>query len=264
MRSPLLVSYGGGVNSTAMLVGLSRTSQVDAILFADTGGERPETYQYVATVSAWAVANGLPPIQTIRTRVSDALPYTTLEGECLTRGQLPSLAYGWHKCAEKWKVRAQIQFAKHWSVAQECWKAGGVVRKAVGFHAGETRRVKPHIIDAGYEKIYPLIEWGWYQEDCLRVIAEAGLPPPSKSACFFCPASTKAQVRELARTAPDLFQRALAIEDAALAAGNLKVVKGLGRHWTWREVAAADEQACAAFRDTTETPCGCWDGGEDD
>ena len=118
--APLIVSYGGGVNSTAMLVGLAqRGVHVDAILFADTGGERPSTYAYVATVSAWCEAHGLPTIQTIQTKVSDKMPYTTLEEECLTRGQLPSLAYGWHKCAEKWKVRAQLQFGRSWSVARQ-------------------------------------------------------------------------------------------------------------------------------------------------
>ena len=35
-----IVSYGGGTNSTAMLVGLwERGERPDAIVFADTGGE---------------------------------------------------------------------------------------------------------------------------------------------------------------------------------------------------------------------------------
>ena len=45
-RSPLVVSYGAGVDSTAMLVGLRRLGVVpDAVLFADTGGEKPATYR---------------------------------------------------------------------------------------------------------------------------------------------------------------------------------------------------------------------------
>ena len=40
-----IVAYGGGVNSTSMLVGLhERGIPVDLILFADTGGELPSTY----------------------------------------------------------------------------------------------------------------------------------------------------------------------------------------------------------------------------
>ena len=43
-----VISYGGGVDSTAMLVGLyQRGVPVDLILFADTGGKLPETCAYL-------------------------------------------------------------------------------------------------------------------------------------------------------------------------------------------------------------------------
>ena len=47
-----VVSYGAGTNSTAMLIGLhERGERPDLILFADTGGERPETYRHRDAVS---------------------------------------------------------------------------------------------------------------------------------------------------------------------------------------------------------------------
>lgn len=52
--APLVVSYGMGVDSTALLVGLAaRGIRPDAILFADTGAERPETYAYLAPFNRW-------------------------------------------------------------------------------------------------------------------------------------------------------------------------------------------------------------------
>jgi hypothetical protein len=43
---PLIVTWGGGVNSTAMLVGMKqRGIRPDRILFADTGGEKPDRSQ---------------------------------------------------------------------------------------------------------------------------------------------------------------------------------------------------------------------------
>lgn len=73
-RRPLVVSYGGGVNSTAVLVGYAERGIIpDAIVFADTGGEKPETYQTVADVSAWCVARGMPQI-----RLSNASPRSKL------------------------------------------------------------------------------------------------------------------------------------------------------------------------------------------
>ena len=44
----IVVSYGGGTNSVAMLVGLhERGLRPDAIVFADTGGEKPNTYGHM-------------------------------------------------------------------------------------------------------------------------------------------------------------------------------------------------------------------------
>ena len=43
-----MVSYGGGANSTALLVGLHQHHiPVDLVLFADTGAEHPHTYAYL-------------------------------------------------------------------------------------------------------------------------------------------------------------------------------------------------------------------------
>jgi 3'-phosphoadenosine 5'-phosphosulfate sulfotransferase (PAPS reductase)/FAD synthetase len=48
---PLVVAYGLGVDSTAMLVEFAvRGIRPDMILFADTGGEKPETYQYLDVI----------------------------------------------------------------------------------------------------------------------------------------------------------------------------------------------------------------------
>ncbi|HEY3900846.1 MAG TPA: hypothetical protein VGM54_19705 [Chthoniobacter sp.] len=52
-RQPLIVCYGMGVDSTALLVGLkARGISPDAILTADTGGEKPATYAYRMVMNA--------------------------------------------------------------------------------------------------------------------------------------------------------------------------------------------------------------------
>ncbi len=44
----VVVGYGGGTDSTALLVEcVKRGIKVDMILFADTGAEKPHTYAYV-------------------------------------------------------------------------------------------------------------------------------------------------------------------------------------------------------------------------
>ena len=43
-----VVSYGGGVNSTALIVFLVRNRfPLDCVVFSDTGDEMPETYEYL-------------------------------------------------------------------------------------------------------------------------------------------------------------------------------------------------------------------------
>lgn len=50
---PLVVAYGMGVDSTAVLVGLQqRGIRPDLILFADTGDEKPATYAYLPVINA--------------------------------------------------------------------------------------------------------------------------------------------------------------------------------------------------------------------
>jgi 3'-phosphoadenosine 5'-phosphosulfate sulfotransferase (PAPS reductase)/FAD synthetase len=91
---PLVVAYGLGVDSTAMLVEFAlRGIRPDMILFADTGGEKPETYRYLDVIQPYLAKIGFPPVTVVRYQPKRA-PYTTLEGQCLHTGTLPSLAYG--------------------------------------------------------------------------------------------------------------------------------------------------------------------------
>ena len=71
--------------------------------------------------------------------------------------------------------------------------------------------------DKKYENRYPLIEdWHWTRDDCIRAIQEAGLPLPGKSSCFFCPSMKREEIEALKRQHPDLYRRALAIEENAM------------------------------------------------
>lgn len=59
------------------------------------------------------------------------------------------------------------------------------------------------------------------------------MPQPGKSSCLFCPSMRAEEIIDLRQRHPDLFRRALALEDNALP--NLKTVKGLGRGYSWKE-----------------------------
>ena len=83
-----IVSYGAGVNSTAMLVGMyEKGIHVDLILFADPGSEQPYSYEYLPIMDDWLARHGLPHIQTVYCTGKDG-NRLTLEQECLRSGTL--------------------------------------------------------------------------------------------------------------------------------------------------------------------------------
>ena len=113
-----IVSYGGGTNSTAMLIEcVKRGVQVDLILFADTGGERPNTYNYVKLFSEWLVANGMPEIITVK-KVRANGEVLTLEQNCIEKNMLPSIAYGFKSCSQKYKIQPLDKYVNNWPAAK--------------------------------------------------------------------------------------------------------------------------------------------------
>ncbi len=162
----------------------------------------------------------------------------TLEAECLRSGTLPSIAYGYKRCSQKHKIGPQEKFCNHHPQCRAVWQAGERVTRFIGYDAGERRRYehskKYNETDKKYKNRYPLIEdWHWTRDDCIQAIQEAGLPLPGKSSCFFCPSMKRDEVEALKRQHPDLYLRALAIEENAMP--HLKTVKGLGRNYAWKE-----------------------------
>ena len=239
MKSPLVVAYGAGVDSTAMLIHLHQTGErPDLILFADTGDEKPQTYAYLPVINEWLASVGFPTV----TVVKNLRPISgdkSLSDSCLRLGTLPALAYGMHQCSLVWKRDPQHKFIKAWSPAIEAWAAGLTVTTCIGYDAGPRDACRSYKAEgkasAGFTNRFPLIEAGWDREECKRQIAAAGLPVPVKSACFHCPASKKEEIVALREHNPDLYTKAILLETTARAKG-LKKIVGLGRKFSWETV----------------------------
>jgi hypothetical protein len=115
---PLIVADGMGVDSTAMLLVLKACGiRSDLVLFADTGGEKPETYRYIELRGAWLAASGFPPLVIVR-YTRKKVPDRTLKDQCLRTKSLPSLAYGGKRCSLKWKVAPQNRVCSRWEPAR--------------------------------------------------------------------------------------------------------------------------------------------------
>lgn len=60
---------------------------------------------------------------------------------------------------------------------------------------------------------YPLLKLGLRRTDCARIIRQAGLPIPPKSACWFCPFHSIEAWHEQRRNEPELFAKSCDLED---------------------------------------------------
>lgn len=251
-----VVAYGGGTNSTAMLAWMYENEICpDVILFADTGGEKPHTYDHVRVVNAWCKKVGFPEIIIVKKR-GRVFVGETLEENCIRKTMLPSIAYGYKSCSHKYKVQPQDMYCNNNDGCKAIWDAGAKVEKFIGYDADEERRAKIKSDDR-YNYNYPLIAAEWGREECVEAIARHGLPQPGKSACFFCPSSKKAEILALRDQYPDLLDRALKMEDQA----NLTSIKGLGRNFSWRAFLSKHQETPDLFSDAgKEMDCGCYDG----
>jgi hypothetical protein len=256
---PLCVSFGGGVDGTAMLILMQQRNIVPSrIVFADTGNrdaEKPETYLHVDAMSKatkiwWGVE-----IEIVR---NDG-QYRTLENNCLQAKMLPSIAYGFKSCSDKYKIRPINKSLKAWMLAQNLSE----VDVAIGYNASESHRshqITENDLGHGLKAYtrYLLIEWGVTAEYARQICQDHLGYIPMKSACFYCPSSKKSEILWLKKHHPDLFQRAIAMERNA--AENLHTIKGLGRNWSWEELTKNNESQFELFPEVVPMPCICSDG----
>jgi hypothetical protein len=275
----LVVSYGVGLDSTALLVEMhNRGMRPDLILFSDTGGEKPETYAYLDVINAWLVQVEFPAVTVVRYAPVRA-PYATLEGKCLANETLPSLAFGGHSCALVFKRDVMVRYLKNWAPAQVAIACGEKIVKAIGYDASRadqrrrakadrtTERLRLRVIertDCGKDPLadqweiahctfaYYLQDWGLERTALAAIIIAAGLPLPIKSACFYCPASHPAEVVQLRIDHPELYWRAVAMERGARDGRHgLTEKEGLGMGgwaWEWLADCARPEDAAEHLR----------------
>lgn len=184
-KRPLIVNCGGGLDSMAILVEFARTGvRPDLVIFANTGGEKPETMRYIqSTIRRFLAHVGFPKLTVVRyepKKFKNFPPYHDLETNCLSNGTLPSLAFGFKSCSIKWKAAAIDAWVNQWALAQECWKAGKRVVKVIGYDASPADiRRRNHVgdlEDPKYQYRYPLIEWEWTRNRCITEVVNAGLP----------------------------------------------------------------------------------------
>lgn len=217
-----VISYGGGVQSTAMLV-LAAQGAIDSTeaLFCNVGddSEAVETLRYVREIAIpYAAAHGIAVHEIRRTRRDGTTPtlleYHLEQVERTGATPLPVKMQGAgdggianRTCTVEWKAKP----VRQWLRKHGATKAAPV-HLALGISTDEIHRANNRN-DQPYElRTFPLLDLGLSRNDCTAIIRRAGLPVPPKSACWFCPFIPPARLAEMRRDNPARFDAIEALE----------------------------------------------------
>jgi hypothetical protein len=217
------ISYGGGVQSTALLV-LAATGRIDfrTFLFANVGAdsEHPGTLAYIKQHAApYAARHGIELFELDKRRVRGqyAGQVETLYSRLMREGsrslpipvRMSNGAPGNRSCTATYK----IEVIGSWLKAHGATAANKAI-VGIGISLDEIQRVNARRAMPYEVPVYPLLDHTppLRRQDCERIICGAGLPVPPKSSCWFCPFTRPQRWAEMRRDEPELFARACHLE----------------------------------------------------
>ena len=194
-----ICGISGGKDSSALAVYLRDKVPEMEYFFCDTGAELPETYEYLTRLE---VILGKPIVRLNASRGFD-------HWFEVFRGTLPSPQMRW--CTKNMKIKPI-----------EEWIGEAPAISYVAIRADESNRkgyisTKPNI-----ETRFPFIEDNIDHDGVMRILENAGIGLPAyyawrtRSGCYFCFYQRKAEWIGLADVHPELFDRAVAIEQKVL------------------------------------------------
>lgn len=220
MTAPKIVSYGGGVQSTSLLV-LAAQGVIDfrTFVFANVGNdsEHPATLAYITEHAApYAARHGIDLWSLDRVRRDGDVE--TLYGRLMREGsrslpipvRMSNGAPGTRSCTADFKIKVIGRWLKAHGASEANKATVGIGISLDEIERVNARRAMPYEIP-----VYPLLDHtpALRRSDCERIIRDAGLPVPPKSACWFCPFHRPQTWAEMRRDEPELFERAAELEN---------------------------------------------------
>ena len=272
----VVLSYGGGTNSTALLLEwVKRGKDLDAVIFADTGSEQPYTYEFIDQYIKPFCSDHEIPFETVQYRAGSKTKGVKNgdweEGEKIT-------IYDWYdynhtvpsvhmrSCTDNFKIIPITRLVK---------KKYPDALELIGIDAGESHRAKqikdPETGEMIYlyeNKAYPLIDWEVDRKGCLKIIDDHGWPNPKKSGCYFCPFQSKKSWVNLYHESPDLFNKSLELETNSQRFPNFPLfvaAKPNRLDWLKKEIETQRSifdymESCSIPDENEAMPCDCYDG----
>ena len=228
------ISLGLGQQSTALYLMSSRGElpRADYAIFADTGSESKQTYEYLKWLLKWQKQHDGIPIITANRKKSlynDLIEGTNDSGTrfasipAFTKNPDGSTGILRRKCTEEYKVKI-IHKAIRKVYGLKKFQRTPFTETWMGITVDELGRIK-----------YPRYKWQVFvypfcnyrsienrleklgfsflsRADCVRWLTKNGYPLPPKSACFFCPYQSNVRWLEMKKNRPQEWDRAVKLD----------------------------------------------------
>ena len=172
---------------------------IDEIIFCDTTVEFPEMYEHINKVEKYIGR------KITRLRAEHDFEYYLLEHKPKVKNiknktfcgyGFPSSRFRW--CTARLKTDVVNKYLR--KISKEYY-----VVQYIGIAADESKRIK--------DKIYPLVEWGWTEKDCLEYCYSKGFTWGGlyekfhRLSCWCCPLQSLDSLRSLYNNFPHLWKQ---------------------------------------------------------
>lgn len=194
------LSHGMGVDSTALMLLLLDEGREFESVFVNHGCDYPETYEYLEYLK-----NEGYDIMVIKPSViAKIVRYDNIYDYFWHYKGIPLQRY--RICTDKFKIRP---FNKYVEIPCVVY---------LGYDFSERKRSYKLFTRTKKSMKYefPLIDKRITREQCKDIIREHGLKVPRKSGCWLCPFQSKKQWKKLMVEYPELFKKAMDLEERAL------------------------------------------------
>lgn len=200
-----VVSFSGGKDSTAMLLRMIEEDMpIDIILYCDTGLEFPEMGEHIRKVEKY-IGREIAVIKSDKDYMWYASEKEVIRRTTRVSGVNPgdiTRGYGWSNMFARWctkhlKVEVIDRYLRGLREEYD-------LIQYVGIAADEPQRIKD-------DKVYPLVNWGMIESDCLRYCYDRGFDWGglyeiwNRVSCWCCPLQSLEDLRKLKKHRPELW-----------------------------------------------------------
>ena len=214
MKVRYIASCSFGKDSLAMvLLLIQKKYPLDEVVFFDTGMEFEPIYKNEKKLEKILQKNG---IKYTRLKGEKSFEYLAFKHEYVKRDGTRKVGYDWCGGVRRWgTLEKKKALKKYYQKYNNC-----LIVEYVGIASDERTRieqVRTNRADRGCIKLYPLIEWGMNEKDCLKWCFEHKISWKTNSielydildrvSCWCCGTKNNKEISNIIKYLPDVWDK---------------------------------------------------------